>query len=659
MFSSPHQVGYQPTAQYQPARNYQPGYSGDPQQSSLPATPVQAQVQPSPQLVRFSSPHQVGYQPTAQYQPARNYQPGYSGDPQQSSLPATPVQAQVQPSPQLVRFSSPHQVVYQQIAQYQPAIKYQPGYSGEPQQMSWPATPVQAQVQPSPQLVRFSSPHQVGYQPTAQYQPAKNYQPGYSGDPQQSSLQATPVQAQVQPSPQLVRFSSPHQVVYQQIAQYQPARKYQPGYSGDPQQMSWPATPVQAQVQHPPQLVGYPSQYQPMSQYQPTSHCQPMSRHQPITQYQPMAQHQRTAQYQPNQFPVQRQKPTGRKTAEPSKPPVLPKNLVFDGKTNWTLFKQKFESYATAAGWTDEKKTDMLIWGLKGKAADFYVLLCNMNEDLSYKHLISEFGKRFKREELPETLQARFQNECQEEGETLRDWADRILTLAAKAYKDLPEAWIRRHAIIRFCMGCLDLEAGQHACTQQPKSFVEAMDKMEWFQCINKTSKPRRPSLKTTKSDPLFNAYTCKSYDDYDTDSCSEEDDESEGYLQSTINSRQNISPYSSIHRTYSGLIPRNEFPQSGTSTQGLTEVARQMSKVSDEMSTLCSNVSDLTSGIKNMLCEIDNGALQRSSCFTCGSPQHMAKECPSSVIWICLFDLILLRPINNLSVIKGWVFLD
>ena len=341
-----------------------------------------------------------------------------------------------------------------------------------------------------------------------------------------------------------------------------------------------------------------------------------------------MSQCQPTIQYQPNQL---RQKPTIRYTAEPSKPPVLPKNLVFDGKTNWTLFKQKFERYATAAGWNDEKKTDMLIWGLKGKAADFYVLLCNMNEDLSYKHLISEFGKRFKREELPETLQARFQNECQDEGETLRDWADRILTMAAKAYKDLHEAWIRRHAIIRFCMGCLDLEAGQHACTQQPKSFLEAMDKMEWVQCINKTSKSRRPSSKTTKSDPPVNAYTCKSYEDYDTDSCSdEEEDESEGYLQSSIYTKQNIGPYSSIYRTDSNLIPRNEFPQSGTSTRGLTEVARQMSKVSDEMSTLCSNVSDLTSGIKNMLCEIDNGALQRSSCFTCGSPQHMAKECPS-----------------------------
>ena len=63
----------------------------------------------------------------------------------------------------------------------------------------------------------------------------------------------------------------------------------------------------------------------------------------------------------------------------------------------------------------------MLIWGLKGKAVDFYVLLSNisnMNEELSYKHLMSEFRKRFKRDKLPETLQARFQNECQDEGET-------------------------------------------------------------------------------------------------------------------------------------------------------------------------------------------------------------------------------------------------
>ena len=228
----------------------------------------------------------------------------------------------------------------------------------------------------------------------------------------------------------------------------------------------------------------------------------------------------------------------------------MPKNLEFDGKTNWTLFKQKFESYASAAGWNDEKKTDMLIWGLKGKAADFYVLLNSMNEDLTYKHLMSEFGKRFKREELPETLQARFQNECQEEGEALRDWADRILTLAAKAYKDLPETWIRRHAIIRFCMGCLDREAGQHACIQQPKTFDEAMNKIEWFRCITKTTKSKSVPSKSSKSDSSINAYQCKTYGYYGTNSSEDEDDEEEDYVPlRKVNTRWKNSPPSILKK--------------------------------------------------------------------------------------------------------------
>ena len=70
-------------------------------------------------------------------------------------------------------------------------------FSENLQQMSWPVTPVQAQAQSPQQVVGFSSPHQLGYQPAAQYQPATKYQP-------QSSLPTTPVQAQAQPSPQLV-----------------------------------------------------------------------------------------------------------------------------------------------------------------------------------------------------------------------------------------------------------------------------------------------------------------------------------------------------------------------------------------------------------------------------------------------------------------------
>ena len=68
-------------------------------------------------------------------------------------------------------------------------------FSENLQQMSWPATPVQAQAQSPPQVVGFSSPHQLGYQP------ATKYQPEYGENQPQSSLPTIPVQAQAQPSP--------------------------------------------------------------------------------------------------------------------------------------------------------------------------------------------------------------------------------------------------------------------------------------------------------------------------------------------------------------------------------------------------------------------------------------------------------------------------
>ena len=101
----------------------------------------------------------------------------------------------------------PQEFLVQGLSQFMNAHQPNRDFSETLQQMSCPVTPVQAQAQSPPQVVGFSSPHQVGYQPAAQYQPATKYQPGYSENQPQSSLPATPVQAQAQPSPQLVKFS--------------------------------------------------------------------------------------------------------------------------------------------------------------------------------------------------------------------------------------------------------------------------------------------------------------------------------------------------------------------------------------------------------------------------------------------------------------------
>ena len=110
-------------------------------------------------------------------------------------------------------------------------------------------------------------------------------------------------------------------------------------------------------------------------------------------------------------------------------------------------FKQKVKLYATALEWTADECLTALRWSLTGKAAD----RPSERHDLSRKKE-TKFGAR----ELPATAQARFQQVTQSPTESLEDWADRLLTLASRAFKDLPEHYSTQQAIARFCQGLAD-----------------------------------------------------------------------------------------------------------------------------------------------------------------------------------------------------------
>ena len=56
-------------------------------------------------------------------------------------------------------------------------------------------------------------------------------------------------------------------------------------------------------------------------------------------------------------------------------------------------------------------------------------------------------------------------NYCkQDKHESLEDWADPILSLAIKVFRELPEAYMNKKATLRFCQVRYDLDAGQHEC---------------------------------------------------------------------------------------------------------------------------------------------------------------------------------------------------
>ena len=62
------------------------------------------------------------------------------------------------------------------------------------------------------------------------------------------------------------------------------------------------------------------------------------------------------------------------------------------------------------------------------------------------------------------------------------NWADRVLSLANRAFRDLPETHMYQQAVVRLCQGAADKEAGSYASNSRPKNIEEAIDKMRWFQ---------------------------------------------------------------------------------------------------------------------------------------------------------------------------------
>ncbi|KAH3867518.1 hypothetical protein DPMN_030647 [Dreissena polymorpha] len=163
----------------------------------------------------------------------------------------------------------------------------------------------------------------------------------------------------------------------------------------------------------------------------------------------------------------------------------MPKNLRYDGRTSWLSFKQKFDSYRKVYKWSDHECRDYLNWCLEGKALDDLTIETRMGESFSFRDIMRKMEGRFGSKELPETSRAKFQQATQQPGESLEDWADRVLTLATPAFRDLPDQFGQREAVSRFCQGCIDREAGKHACFELPRTIQHALDLVRHHQYVS------------------------------------------------------------------------------------------------------------------------------------------------------------------------------
>ncbi|KAH3807106.1 hypothetical protein DPMN_135439 [Dreissena polymorpha] len=272
-------------------------------------------------------------------------------------------------------------------------------------------------------------------------QPVQN-QPANQVPINQPSMYNQP--ARLVPINQPVQNQPANQVPINQPVQNQPANQVpinQPSMYNQPAML----VPINQPVQNQPANqvpINQPSMYNQPAALVPINHPvqnQPVN---PVPINQPSIPNQQATLALINQ-PVIPSLPVALPPATTSNPATLsnqdvitriPKTLQFDGRSNWPVFRGKFERYAKLHKWSDDERADGLVWCLVGKAVDFYAVLTEGRETVPYKKLLHRLEERFDAKELPATAQGRFQAISQAVGESLDEWSDRVLTLATKAF---------------------------------------------------------------------------------------------------------------------------------------------------------------------------------------------------------------------------------
>ena len=146
------------------------------------------------------------------------------------------------------------------------------------------------------------------------------------------------------------------------------------------------------------------------------------------------------------------------------------------------MFAAKFQMFARDCGWDSARARTQLCLTLQGDAGIFTTALLKREPDITYEALMEKLERHFGVQELPEMAQMEFSYARQAPEETCSKWASRLLMLASQAYPDMSDEHVQGLAVMRFCQGLADREAGKHALTSLPKHVQAAVELVKRYQ---------------------------------------------------------------------------------------------------------------------------------------------------------------------------------
>ena len=161
----------------------------------------------------------------------------------------------------------------------------------------------------------------------------------------------------------------------------------------------------------------------------------------------------------------------------------IPKSMTFNGSGSWQAFYSKFKAFADQVAWSCAQRKNELHWCLEGHASVFFSNLLDREPLLEFDELVARLENRYGCIVPPQAVQMQLASARQGKEEHIRDWADRVLDMATRAFPECLEHQVQGQAVLYFCQGCYDREAGAHALNLRAQTVEEAMELVTWRKC--------------------------------------------------------------------------------------------------------------------------------------------------------------------------------
>ncbi len=294
-------------------------------------------------------------------------------------------------------------------------------------------------------------------------------------------------------------------------------------------------------------------------------------------------------------------------------PPQLPKSISYDGKKDWKSFITKFNTFAREQRWNTRERKNNLCWCLDDKAGEFYARLVERDPDLDYFDILDRLERRFDLKELPETAQVYFQYASQHPKESLVDWADRVVSLAMKAYPDLTDNQIYRQAILRVCQGCSDRGAGHYAINMRPATMEDTVDKIRWFQHTDKVMNER----------PRHEVRSVVYPDTEDR-----EPDDLEEYDQYTVARTFRAKPNDKPKQVQFGALSDDPKPK-GNTVQRIEKLETRIEDLDSKLDKIMDRLDTMSVSMAQQMSMSPVRGTTKVRCYGCGKEGHYKSSCP------------------------------